>query len=71
MAYKQDGLQSGVYEEKHHKIYSGKKEEIQWISQMDTSYRKKKRNLYKLLFLLKLIAPLQWFLKDQDIKFGV
>lgn len=43
MAYKQDGLQSGVYEEKHHKIYSGKKEEIQWISQMDTSYRKKKK----------------------------
>lgn len=33
--------------------------------------QKKKRNLYKLLFLLKLIAPLQWFLKDQDIKFGV
>lgn len=35
MAYKQDSLQSGVYEEKHHKIYSGKQkpfsEPVEWL----------------------------------------
>jgi len=35
MAYKRDGLQSGVYEEKHQNIYSGKKkyfnESVVWI----------------------------------------